>query len=153
MIIVTRLRGLDKNRMDECYAIVRRLKSTSPWIKQVKELSPSDDLLDGFHRLQYAGNWNAITFKDYYVPRFLTEIATNPEAVAWLNYLYQADRNGKTIGLACFCPDESLCHRSIVAGLLSAVGCNVKTDSGYCDTRYFAMFHKIQEEKAPWMLK
>lgn len=36
--------------------------------------------------------------------------------------LIDLDRNGKCICLACFCPDETLCHRSIVASILQYAG-------------------------------
>ena len=50
-----------------------------------------------------------------------------------LTELIRIDRQGKRICLACFCPDETLCHRSIVAGILQYAGIPV---NGVKDDRY-----------------
>lgn len=47
-----------------------------------------------------------------------------------LNELVWLDRRGKRIALACFCPDEATCHRSIVAGILQHAGVRIQGVKG-----------------------
>lgn len=58
------------------------------------------------------------------MPVFLKEIQ-NSAARKKLAELIDLDKQGKRICLACFCPDETLCHRSIVAGILQDKGIHV----------------------------
>jgi uncharacterized protein YeaO (DUF488 family) len=139
LIRVTSIRHIKDSPADEVWLIVRSLKKPIAGTKQVKALSPSNELFRKYLQLKAAGNWSEQTFADVYVPTFLAEMQ-NKEARAALNYLYLQDKRGKNICLACFCPDERLCHRSIVAGLLQGCGCDVQTDSGDSYTKYFALF-------------
>lgn len=49
------------------------------------------------------------------------------------------------MGLACFCGDETLCHRSIVAGLLQGAGADVRLASGADYSRYFEAFRAMEK--------
>ena len=139
MIKVTRISNADKS-FDENWAIVRKMKSSSDWLKQVPELSPSPDLFSKFLDLKSAGNWNKTTFQGVYVPQFISELKKNVVAREKLNYLYTQDKAGKGICLVCFCTDESLCHRSIIAGILAGGGCCVQTDTGLDYSHYYEMY-------------
>ena len=116
---------------DEIWIIVRSLKST-PYIPNthvyhVPVLSPSSDL---FHKYLYwkdNGEWNEDTFQNKYVPQFLCEMHSQ-EAKNILNDLFYKSKN-KHILLVCFCPNETLCHRSIICGLLQGVGCETSADN------------------------
>lgn len=142
MIIITNIKNANKE-FDENWAIVRSMKNKSSWIAQVAELSPTKDLFYKYLQLRDAGNWNRDAFNNIYVPQFIKELKENAVAKNKLNYLYKQDKTGKTISLSCFCPDETLCHRSIIAGLLSGVGCNVTTDTGQSYTQYYDMYKSI----------
>lgn len=124
MIAVKRIADVNYDDYDEIWAIVRSLKNPNEHIKQVADLSPSWDLFKKYRALKEQENWNEITFHDIYVPQFLHEMH-GPNQVRLLNELYNIDKTGDSICLTCFCPDEELCHRSIIAGLLQGVGCNV----------------------------
>lgn len=141
MIRITNIRNTQGD-YDEVWAIVRSLKSKSDALKQVTELSPSTDLFFRYRNLVKDGQWNKDSFDKIYVPQFISEIRSSSIAVDTLGYLYQQDKMGKNICLVCFCTEEELCHRSIIAGLLQGVGANVVTDTGNDYSHYFDIFKK-----------
>lgn len=147
MIHVTNIRTVDTALYDETWAIVRSLKNPSARYKQVPELSPSMELFSLYREMVKQLQWGPDAFKDIYVPRFLKEIQDSEEAHDALNKLVVEDRAGRNIALVCFCTSERLCHRSIIAGLLQGVGCNVQTDTGADYSRYYRMYKQIQPER------
>ena len=141
MITIDRIANVQRDQFDEVWAIVRFFKGNSEWIKQVPELSPSHQLWAKFHKLRISGNWNTLSFNEIYLPAFLDEMQ-GKSAREKLNELYSLDREGKNIALVCFCTDESLCHRSIIAGLLHGAGCNVNVPSGKDYSSYYTEYLK-----------
>lgn len=139
MIRVTSIRHINDEPSDEVWIIVRSLKHQVKNAKQIKVLSPSSELFGKYLHLKKDGEWSPKSFKEIYAPDFLAQMRAQDAREA-LNYLYKQDKAGKTICLACFCPDEHLCHRSIVAGLLQGCGCNVKNDSGESFEEYYFLF-------------
>ena len=123
MITVTNIRNINYAVYDEVWAIVRSLKNPG-MMKHVSELSPSWNLFKMYLALREAGRWNAESFKNVYVPVFLQEMQ-NATARKKIAELIDLNRQGKRICLVCFCPDETLCHRSIVAGILQYSGIQV----------------------------
>ena len=85
MIVITNIRNLKPNMYDETYAIVRSLKSSSPWLKQVSVLSPSPNLFHKYMMLKNMGQWSAETFRTIYVPQFIYEIRYSQAAANALN--------------------------------------------------------------------
>lgn len=148
MIHVTSIRTVNINKYDKIYAIVRSLKSKNTGIKQLAELSPSWDLFKKYRSWVEKNEWNARTFQEKYVPQFVHELAANQDAAATLRILKGLDRDGKNIALVCFCVNEELCHRSIIAGILSVMGCNVKTDQNPVETysQYYRAFHDASQK-------
>lgn len=124
MITISDIRNVNYAAYDEVWAIVRSLKNPGK-MKHVPELSPSWDLFKKYMRLRDSGKWNADTFRNSYVPIFLKEV-TCIEARKKLSKLVELDRQGKRICLICFCRDETLCHRSIIAGILQYAGIQVQ---------------------------
>lgn len=122
MIAIKNISQVNYKDHDEIWAIVRSMKRPNPNIRQVSELSPSWDLFSKYQELKKNGQWNEQTFQEIYVPQFIQEMH-NKKSIALLNQLYKLDKAGKNICLVCFCPDEKLCHRSIIAGLLQGVNC------------------------------
>lgn len=123
MITITNIRNIDYTAYDEVWAIVRSLKNPGQ-MKHVPELSPSWGLFKKYLGLRNAGDWNTGTFQKIYVPVFLKEMQS-VAARRKLTELIELDRQGKRICLACFCPNEATCHRSIVAGILQSKGITV----------------------------
>lgn len=128
MITVTEIRIVNYAAYDETWAIVRSLKNPGK-MKYVPELSPSWALFKKYLRLRDAGQWNTDTFKSIYVPTFLKEMA-GMEAQRKLSELIELDKQGKRICMACFCRDEALCHRSIIAGIVQSAGIQVQGVNG-----------------------
>ncbi len=151
-VIITNLRGLDKRlaakapgleRCDEALAIVRSYKTPVPGVGHEPLLSPEFALFRTYLGLRDEGRWGTETFRDIYVPQFLADLARNKRAQARLNAIFRDSRDGKTIVLACFCNDEALCHRSIVAGLLQGAGADVRTETGTDYGAYFAQYKDV----------
>ena len=141
MIYITSISNAKRGEYDATYAIVRSMKNPSAWITQMPELSPEWNLFKKYLELRDDGNWNKKSFREIYVPEFIKSIKNNPAAVSWLNELYRLDqKEGKNICLVCFCKDETLCHRIIIAGLLRGIGCNVKTDTKNDYSVYYEMY-------------
>ena len=126
------------------YAIVRSLTYPVPGAAQMDVLSPSRELFFWYRRMANAGNWNKRAFYEEYVPRFLKEIKSSPAARAALEDLARRSRDGETIALACFCADESMCHRSIVVGILAGAGADVRTDGN----RDYSFYHDMYQDIA-----
>ena len=129
MITVTNIRNTNFAAHDEVWAIVRSLRNPGK-MKHVPELSPSWKLFRTYLALRDVGKWNKTAFQNNYVPVFLKEMQ-NEVARRKLSELIDLGKHGKRICLSCFCPDETLCHRSIVAGILQYAGiqvCGVRGD-------------------------
>lgn len=122
MITITNIRQAKPNDFDEIWAIVRSLKSKSPYLIQVPELSPSWNLFKKYLALKEQNNWNENTFQTVYRPQFLTELAQDKQAQAKMEELISKHNAGKSIALVCFCTDPNLCHRSIISDILHAKG-------------------------------
>lgn len=120
MITITNTRNINYEDYDEVWAIVRSIKNPGK-MKYVTELSLSWNLFKTYLALRDAGKWNKTVFQNIYVPVFLQEMQ-NTAARNKIADLIELDRQGKRICLACFCPDEAMCHRSIVAGILKHSG-------------------------------
>ena len=134
MIYTNSIANAKKDDYDEIWAIVRSMKRHDSKIAhQVQALSPSYALFITYLDLKKAGKWNKETFDNIYKPQFLKEMQ-NLQAQQMLDELCRLDKLGKKICLVCFCNDYSLCHRSLVAELLIAKGCNVITEQF---VRYF----------------
>lgn len=130
-----------RENFDETWAIVRSWKNNNHWMKHIPELSPSWGLFSTYRKLVSENNWNEQSFKNIYLPQFLKEMHSK-EATQKLNELYQLDKQGKSIALICFCKEEQLCHRSIVAGLLQGVKANVVVPSGKNYSQYYDEYKK-----------
>ena len=141
MLEVVRLGDFDKNKTR--VAIVRRMRPLNG-VSQNSILSPSNALLNKYLDLRNAGNWNEHTFETVYVPEFLKQM-NSVQAKRELNALYQHMRNNPhdEIQLACFCPQEHLCHRSIIAGLMQGAGIPVKTKNNVDYSRFYDMYKNM----------
>lgn len=138
MIAIRRISDVKPGEYDSVWAIVRSMKKQSPWMQQVPELSPSWDLFKKYRSLHESGQWDLSAFENLYVPQFLDEMKA-PESRARLNELYARSKTER-IALVCFCPNETMCHRSIIGGLLQGTGCQVdmQTDRRHYYAKYAA---------------
>lgn len=142
MIRIVNISEVHRGEQDHAYAIVRSMKHPSEWLEQLAVLSPSKELFWRYLDLSKHGLWNQSSFQQIYVPTFLREML-EPEPRAELAQLFELDQQGETIALCCFCKDETLCHRSIVAGLLQGAGCNVVLPTGKDYSAYWEQYQKL----------
>ena len=91
-------------------------------LEWMPELAPSPSLLAKVTLWKTEGKWNAETFQNEYIPLFAKESAKISFRKK-LNELYRRSQEGEKIALTCFCPDETMCHKSFILGLLQCVGC------------------------------
>lgn len=100
MIEIKNIRQVRPEEHDEVWAVVRSLKSKTPWMKQVQALSPSLELFYTYQKLKNAGQWNETAFQNVYVPQFLSQMKRNEDgALQYLNDLYVLDKQGRNIAL------------------------------------------------------
>ena len=126
---------------DEIWIIVRSLKGGTPQTGNcyhVPVLSPSWDLFKDYCSWANAGIWNKDCFMEQYAPRFLKEMKST-EAKQALNSLYFKSKNSNIL-LVCFCSNETMCHRSIVFGLLQGVGTET---NGNDYSHYYDMYKEV----------
>ena len=121
---------------------MRSVKTPVKGVIQLPVLSPSSFLFFKYREMIKNWQWGPETFRSIYVPRFLEEMHSEP-AVYWLNRLWIEDRTGRTVLLACYCPDEAMCHRSIVAGLLQGAGADVRAQDNY--SHYYTQYVERRE--------
>lgn len=139
MIKIGRNTDLDVNRYEENWMIVRKPEKLLDFVTHEPLLSPSPLLFQNYREAFHKGCFNQAYFDTIYVPQFLTELSENEAALECLSYLTAISRE-KEIVLACYCENESMCHRSIIAGILLGLGADIETDSAY--GRYYDMFVK-----------
>ena len=142
MIEINNFNNICIDGYDEVWAIVRSYKNYNPnsEILWIPELSPSKNLFSKYLKLKDTNKWNTESFNNIYVPQFLKEMKTNIVARNKLNELSRKDKQNKNICLICFCLDETLCHRSIIAGLLQGVNRNV---IGPNYSKYYDLYKQI----------
>ena len=143
MITVTNIRNINSANYDEVWAIVRSLKNPGR-MKHVPELSPSWNLFKKYLALRNAGKWNMESFSNIYMPVFLKEMQYSATRRK-LAELIDLDKQGKRICLTCFCTDETLCHRSIIAGILQNKGIQVYGMRG--DYSQYGIFYRCSNYK------
>lgn len=125
---------------DENWLIVRSVKQVPRNAVQVSALSPSTSLFYKYLDAKKAGRFDGAWFQSVYVPTFLREVIANQDARSLLNQLYAESRR-KSILLACFCPNEALCHRSVIAGLLLGAGADIDCNPSY--RKYFDLYKSM----------
>lgn len=126
-LMFCQIKDLKPSSSEAQYAIVRSLKNPIRNTQQLACLSPSRQLFWDYLDWKKKGFWNQDVFRTLYAPRFLRELKENPEAHQAIRMLLERDRNGETIRLACFCSDETLCHRILLAGILKENGADTRT--------------------------
>lgn len=122
---------------DENWMIVRSAKNIPEYAKQVVDLSPSTDLFFKFRKAANNNEFNDKWFESVYVPQFIKELKNNDNAIKLLAQLWD-DSKSKNIYLCCFCSNESICHRSIIAGILLGSGAQIECNKEYI--KYWDMY-------------
>ena len=116
MLYTGSFRSIRPDDYDQIWLCVRSLKhmpkNPNQNIFHVPILSPSFELFKATLELKQAKKWNKDIFDKWFAPRFAHEMLT-PEAQAKLKELAELSKI-KNILIVCYCPDENLCHRSVL---------------------------------------
>ena len=146
MIRITNFTNSKQYPADAIYAIVRSYKQPIPGVKQLAVLSPQSDLFRTYLTLRDHGQWNRTAFNNIYAPQFIADLLAHRPALDCLNDLYNRSKRGENITLCCYCGDEDLCHRSIIAGLLQGVGAEVITQRNADYSMYWTKFQEFKKQ-------
>ena len=107
------------------------------------ELSPSILLEDKVKQLKNINMWDEHTFKTEYAEQYLKELIKKPHIGA-LNELFARSRRGEKIALASEGNNANMSHRSIVLGLLQAVGVETEGDNY---SPYWLLYRIFEQEE------
>lgn len=129
MISLKQIGCITENTLN--WYIVRRPGHDLPPLEytHVPELSPSNDLLEFYLDHMRNGTWNYEVFFNSYMPRFIKELQ-NDAASERLSFLEEESRK-RDIALFCFCENETLCHRSIIGGILKGMSADIECPDDY----------------------
>lgn len=139
MIYIKRIEEICISDYDEIWWIVRSPDCLPKKEKLVQSLAPSKELFQRYRNAFHAGQFDTIFFQNEYVPQFISELLKSEKAKDDLNYLCQ-EGSRINIVLGCYCENEKLCHRSIVAGILLGMGAEIKADPEY--RKYYELFQE-----------
>ena len=140
MLTIGQIEDVEKHKedYDEIWWIVHspQEEPTDIRIKIVPQLAPGDGLFCRYREAYHAGIYDINYFETVYAPQFLKELRNNSEALNILSSLCD-EASKKDIVLCCYCQDEKICHRSIIAGVLLGMGADIRADKKYL--RYYQM--------------
>lgn len=134
MIYIGNELDLDKAKYDENWMIVRKPGELPDFVRHEPALSPSIALFQKYREAYHAGKFDDTFFRQVYVPQFIKELSENHQALSILKMLVELSKE-KDILLACYCENEHLCHRSIIAGILLGMHAQIQADEAYI--RYY----------------
>lgn len=137
MIHINRIPNIRIYDYDEVWWIVRSPDSLPQEEKLVQSLAPSRELFLKYREAFHAGQFGPEFFQNVYVPQFIAELSKNEDAKENLDYLRRKGSR-REIVLGCYCEEEALCHRSIIAGILLRMGAEIDTSTEY--KKYYEMF-------------
>ena len=146
IVNVRKLKAIAKDPSVTACAIVRSMTYPIAGVEQLDVLSPSKNLFFWYRDMAKRSMWNRDAFDGEYVSRFLEEIRSSQSARRALTDLWIRSRDGEHIVLGCYCADETMCHRSIIAGLLSGTGAEVRTETGNDYSIYYEQYHSISKQ-------
>lgn len=118
------------NRYDQVWFIMRDASEEQYFIvthSQIvvhAELSPKLELFRLYRDRTKSSYWDKFAFNNFYVPHFLKGLSENQAGLLLLQELKTQSAEHE-IALACFCEDESMCHRSIIGGILLNMGATI----------------------------
>lgn len=129
-IYITNLRNISNVNAEAKFAIIRSYRRPIFGVQQLAALSPTTELFHKYLRLRDAGQWNARAFATEYVPDFIRDTICSDAAKYAIDNLVKMRQLNINIALGCVCDNETICHRTIVGGILEGYGLDVIYDSG-----------------------
>ena len=143
MIYINRIPDICATKYDEVWWIVRSPDDPPKEEKLVQSLAPTLELFRKYREAFHAGRFDVEFFQKEYVPQFLKDLAENQEARRDLEYLHEKSR-GEDIALGCYCENEKLCHRSIIAGILKGMGAQIEAEQEYL--KYYELYQQYMNK-------
>ena len=140
MIYTGCITEIQSDDYDEIWWIVRSPQDALKKEKLVQSLAPSAELFRIYRNAFHGGEFGEEFFQNIYVPHFLKDLSQNEEALDDLRKL-RRESTEKNIVLCCYCEDESLCHRSIIAGILLGMGAEIETKKDYL--KYYDVYNDM----------
>lgn len=141
MIKIGRIYDIDKH-CGEIWLIVRSPDEIPTNVKHIPLFAPSQELFQKYRVAFHNGTFDKTFFDNIYVPQFIKELIENKAAANMLNEL-KCKSFTHNYCLCCYCKDETLCHRSIIAGILFGMGAKIETKKEYI--KYFNMFMELSK--------
>lgn len=123
-IRICRVQNLGRIKADVKIAAVRELSKPIDGALVCPELAADGFMSDLKAAAKADNTWNPSKFVGEYVPLYMRRLCL-PEARQTLNRIYKAVKAGKTVAIACYCADEFVCHRVVIAGLFQGLGLEV----------------------------
>lgn len=115
------------------------------------ELSPDQRLFRKFINYRTKYGFHQSEFDSWYLDDFLQSAVRNPEFVKDIDKLVDKSLNqlpGEDAALICFCPNEIMCHRSIIGGILKGVGAEIDCSDDYIKY-YYKFLHTADKMNVP----
>lgn len=137
---ICRLQNLKRIKADRKIALSYDLNGKFAFAEKPAVLLPGKDLIETAAYLKADGDVDGMSqfFDETVVPQYLDQLRTGAGR-ALLNGIYKDVKAGRTVAIGCYCADEAVCVRSVLAGLFQGVGLEVKgVDGDYAG--YFDMF-------------
>lgn len=94
------------------------------WVHK-NSLTPEKSLLFKVKQLEKDGLWNKDSFQNFYKPNYLKSLKNNKQAKQEYQEIISHLENGNDVYYACYCRNETICHRSIVADLIHKKGYDI----------------------------
>lgn len=79
------------------------------------DLAPEKHLVNQYLGFRNKGEWTQEKFDTWYRPLFIQQMYTRIETKGVLNHVHKLITSGDDVVLACYCHDENMCHRRIIA--------------------------------------
>ncbi len=138
-----RLRRITSKEDDvkENWWIVRKPDYLPDNAKWVPELSPTPELFAYYSSFYEKGTWSKEHFDSEYVPWFIKDLKVNEKGKEYLEYLKEISEK-EDINLCCYCIDERICHKTIIAGILKGMGADIECSDEYL--KYYRFYNEMK---------
>lgn len=139
MIQVLNMKDLTPDTVDYCICIMRSDRFLKPGITHMPQLAPSWELFNKYRQWEKSDEWCEDVFNNVYVPEFMESMCSKESRDA-LNWLWAQSYLCKVIQIGCTCKVESMCHRSVVGGILEGTGVKVSYESNASYSNYYNLW-------------
>lgn len=141
MIKIGRIYDIDKYS-GNVWLIVRSPDVIPEGVTHVPQLAPSKELFQKYREAYHSGTFGKNFFDTIYVPQFIKELSENKAALDIFGELKRKSF-ADDYCLCCYCENEAMCHRSIIAGILLGMGAKIEAKKEYI--KYYNMLTEMKK--------